>query len=66
MKVVVTGETGFINSTLRNKLVKDHQVFALIGNPEKASALFHKTVKIIKWNTNMLDGRKNALKTQLR
>jgi uncharacterized protein (TIGR01777 family) len=61
MKVVVTGATGFIGGALCNKLIKEHNVIALTRNPEKASALLDKTVEIIKWNPDTLDGWEKRL-----
>ena len=56
MKVAVTGATGFIGRALCNELAKEHNVIALTRNPEKASAIFDKSVAIIKWDANTLNG----------
>jgi len=56
MKVAVTGATGFIGRALCNELAKEHNVIALTRNPEKASAIFDKSVDIIKWDANALNG----------
>jgi len=58
---LVTGASGFIGRALCNKLVKEHNVIALTRSPEKASALLDKTVEIIKWNPDMLDGWEKCL-----
>ncbi len=61
MKIVVTGATGFIGRALCNSLAKENSITALTQNPEKAAALLDKTIKIIKWNTNLLDGWEKSI-----
>jgi uncharacterized protein (TIGR01777 family) len=61
MKVAVTGATGFIGRALCNELAKEHHVMALTRNPEKASAIFDKSVDIIKWDANALNGWEKCL-----
>lgn len=61
MKVAVTGATGFIGRALCNELAKEHHVMALTRNPEKASAIFDKSVDIIKWDVNALNGWERCL-----
>ena len=61
MNVVVTGASGFIGRALCQKLIKEHNVIALTRRPEEASALLGKSVEIIKWNPNILDGWEKCL-----
>jgi uncharacterized protein (TIGR01777 family) len=63
MKIAVTGATGFIGRALCNELTKEHNIIALTRSPQKASALFDKAVKIIKWNPNTLDGWEKCIES---
>ena len=56
MRIVVTGATGFIGRALCNELAKEHNVIALTRRPGKGAGLFERTVDVIKWNAERLDG----------
>jgi uncharacterized protein (TIGR01777 family) len=61
MKIAVTGATGFIGRALCNELCKEHNVISLTRRPEKAAGLFERTVDVIKWNAERMDGWEKSL-----